>query len=198
MSDIGKEHIEDMGRLIAAMNRAAESEPVPQDNRSETIKPVGDMAMILEAFRNATDEMAEQASTNTTLRAALETESTDNGARVGSWLIEKREITGSKGYTYDIVHVITKEPVATSLRLYEAALGLVNELNAGQPLTTRKCRDILFWEDEYTKAIMEARQFKRKMTLTEGAAYDIAEARFTDMRSRAMKAKNAIEKTVRS
>lgn len=199
-----------MGALIAAMNAAENATPVrsaptmvegaesfaraPEGvairNPAPMSNDIAAMAKIMAAFSSVADDVVERADTGhyPELSKALVTEATEKGARVGSWEIEGRTVDGF-GKFYEVLHVTTGEPIASDLRLYEAALALVNALNDGYPITTSRVKSILAIEEEYARNLSDAVGYASRMKVTEGAQHDIAEARYSEAKRRALTAK---------
>jgi len=135
MTNITPQHVNDMAKLIAAMN-AGENPSAQTPARTSVGTPDKEaMSKILEGFRRATDDMVHVGEHNTELKAALLTETTAHGVTVGSWGIAIREVDGL-GKFYDVNHALTNQPIASDLRLYEAAHALVKALNEGETITS--------------------------------------------------------------
>ncbi len=208
MTGIGPEHVNDMAKLIAAMNAGEDSPARPAPSiiveesagnpfASATRAPAPvtpdteAMGRIMSAFAAATDDVVASAENYPELKKALVTEATETGARIGSWEISSREVAGY-GKCYDVNHAITHEPIARDLRLYEAALALVNAFNEGDTITSMRVKTILNVEDEYSRALTDAVQFASRMKVTEGSSHEVAEARYSRARERALMAKKSL------
>lgn len=198
--------VNEMAKLIAAMNAATEgpSAPAPRSHIHETARPdtvirtaapltpdTAAMAKIMDAFSSATNDMVATADTFPELKKALVTEATATGSRVGSWEIDGRSIEGL-GKFYNVTHRSTQEPIASDLRLYEAALALVNALNEGATITSSKVKSILNFEEEYARNLTDAVGYASRMKVTEGQSYDVAEARYSEAKRRALSAKKSL------
>lgn len=208
MTGIGPEHVNDMAKLIAAMNAGEDAparvtptilaeestgHPFAQSTRAPApVTPdIEAMGRIMSAFAAATDDVVASAESYPELKKALVTEATETGVRIGSWEISSRDVAGY-GKCYDVNHAITQEPIATDLRLYEAALALVNAFNEGDTITSMRIKTILNVEDEYSRALTDAVQFASRMKVTEGASHAVAEARYSRARERALTAKKSL------
>lgn len=227
MSGISKQNIDSMASIIAAMNGAT-GDPVSGDvqplkkGRSETFSSILEnynsaltentpkprqqddtgvveptLNSIMEGFRSATGAAAESVVGNKGLELAYLTTRDDHGVEVGSWRIDVRE-EARQGKFYNISHTRSGDTVINDLRLYEAALALVNGLNAGQALNSPRSKLVLEYENDYARALTDAVSFRTTMRLTEStgdaARHDVAEARYSEARRRAMTAKKSIEK----
>jgi hypothetical protein len=151
----------------------------------------GSMSKIMEAFSSMSEDLVSHTDAYPELKKALVTEVTSTGTRVGSWKIDLRDVDGA-GKFYDVVHALTNEPIASDLRLYEAALTLVNALNEGQGITSMKVKTILNIEGDYARALTDAVGFAARVKMTEGAQRDIAEARYSEAKRKAIQAKKAL------
>lgn len=190
---VSREQAEAMGRFLSALNNATdESAPISKaTGKSED----SGLNQILEAFRSATDETIDHGKTNRDFNLAVHTEATPQGVRMGSWEISVRD--EDFGKYYDICHSITKEPIASDLRLYDAAFGIVKALNEGQTFTCPTIKAIIDLEANYSRALSDAVNFSSRMKVTEGMKHDVAEARYGEARRQALTAKNAIRKLIK-
>ena len=198
MNDINPTQIESMAAIMAALSNAEEGiSPAQSPLRESTKIDDSNMGAILDAFRTATDnvlsEAMDESGHSVEFQRALETERMDTGVRVGSWKITIRNVDGFGNY-YDVAHNLTNEPIASDLRLYEAALALVNSLNDGETFTSGSIKAIIDLERDYARALSDAVSFASRMKITEGAQHDIAEARYSESRRQALVAKKAIGK----
>jgi hypothetical protein len=205
MSGIDHKHVQDMAKLMAAM-AAAEEAPartsvasslplaesnVPVRQAAPMTSDIAAMAKIMEAFSTATDDMVATSSTYPELKKALVTEATETGARVGSWEIVGRAVDGM-GKFYNVSHAVTNEPIASDLRLYEAALALVNAFNEGDTITSMRVKTILNAEEEYSRALTDAVHFAGRVKVTEGSTRSVAEDRYAQAKHRALSAKKTL------
>lgn len=194
---VSREQADAMGALISAMNAATGDGEVGSKATPSVQSPAskGDacLSSIMEGFRNATDDALEGGNGNTDFAEALETEVTETGVRVGSWKIDVHKDEGF-GKFYNISHTITNEPIASDLRLYEAAYGIVKALNEGETFTSGRVKAIVDLERDYARALADAVNFSSRMKITEGMKHDVAEARYSEARRQALAAKNAIKK----
>lgn len=187
---VSREQADAMGKLMRALDGVSESGSTPKKDSS--------LNQILEAFKSATDEAIDDAATssNRDVQLAISTQPTDKGVRVGSWEIAVRVEEGF-GKRYDICHTITKEPIASDLRLYDAAYGIVKALNEGETFTSSKIKTIIDLENDYARALSDAVNFASRMKITEGMKHDVAEARYGEARRQALSAKTAIQKLIK-
>lgn len=133
------------------------------------------------------------------LRQALRTSKTENGVRVGSWEIT---IPRSGSKRYDVSHVDTGEPLAKNLYLYEAAEALVKHLNEGHGINHKKIHHILALEMDFARAMDDAIHHKHQLSRAEERGddhkLDIAEARLSEAKLQATKAKRALLEYLKS
>lgn len=195
---VSREESEAMGRVLAAMNNAINGSATAHSGSASAAfenSKKADSALnnIMENFRAATENLLETGVENHDFKMDIETDTTSNGVRIGSWEIAVREESGFGKY-YDIAHTMTKEPIAADLRLYEAAHAIVRCLNEGETFTSARVKHILDLEQDYARALSDAVSFSSRMKITEGAQYDIAEARYGEAKRKAMTAKKSIEK----
>lgn len=155
-------------------------------------KKVSAMRSIMQAFRSATDNVREDAHTDHVLMEALQTERTDRGVRISEWEIVISEQAGRAGKFYDVI--CDEITIASNLRLYEAALMLTKELNKGSSITSAKVREILSLEEDFAKNLEDAARFSRIMKTATGDKAMIAEARFSDAKAKAIRAKEEIKR----
>lgn len=95
------------------------------------------------------ERLAEAAEADPELKAALVTERTERGARIGSWEIIVNE--GKNLSTYDVVSDDGHTVIARDLYVYDAAYGIAKRLNEGVAINDKKIRDLLKLEEEYAK-----------------------------------------------
>lgn len=200
MSGVNEGQKNAMGDIMAAMNRAM-GEPVAAGRTAHTSaagfeagsddakkKAMGD---ILRMFKSATDNIREDAQHDEALMEALQTTRTETGVRISEWEIVISEQEGRTGKFYNVIREDIE--IATDLRLYEAALLLTRELNRGSSITSAKVREILRLEEEFAKNLEDAARFGRIAKNSEGQKRVIAEARYSDARSKAVAAKEQIK-----
>jgi hypothetical protein len=119
-----------------------------------------------EAFDDPVMALIKRGATNPELAEALVTEQTDRGTRIGSWeIVESKDGRGLKSYA--VANVTTGDLIATELSLYEAAYGIVRQLNAGNMINSHKVREILNVEAEYARARMNAAEFRDRSRVYE-------------------------------
>lgn len=200
-----------MGDIMRAMNAALDnttdavtpistgSQPLRESNAvappatggTDDAK-VNAMKSIMNAFKNATANVREDAQTDHVLMEALQTTRTDKGVRISEWEIVINEQEGRAGKFYDVVH--DEITIATDLRLYEAALLLTQELNKGASITSAKVKEILSLEEDFSKNLEDAARYGRIMKTATGEKAMIAEARFSDAKAKAIRAKEEIKR----
>ena len=172
--------INDMARLIAAMNQgvsldekpvAKSSSPVMESAAPSTMADAGAgdvaaMKSILAMFNTQTPDepvkaLNERAEKDRELREALMTESTARGTRVGNWeIITNEDQKGLK--SFDIVNVASGDTIAEMLTVYDAALGITRLLNEGLKINSSKIRDILNLEAQYDSSRRDAKLFRER------------------------------------
>jgi hypothetical protein len=205
MSGVNAGQKKAMGDILAAMNRALSDTPTtsvtegaePRPNPVQTVPDsdaakVAAMSEIMSRFREATNTIRDDAHEDDTLMEALQTERTDSGVRISEWEIAVRESDVRAGKFYDITNTTTGNEIATNLRLYEAALLLTQELNRGESITSPMVREILRLEEEFSKNLEDAARYARVAKSASGNKKVIAEARYSDARSKAISAKKQI------
>lgn len=202
-----------MGDIMRAMNAAMNAEPTtdfatPISTGSQTMmesnrvappatggtddRKVDAMKAIMNAFKGATANIREDAQTDHYLMEALQTERTETGVRISEWEIVIKESEGRSGKFYDVVH--DEIVIASDLRLYEAALLLTQELNKGASITSNKVKEILSLEEDFSKNLEDASRYARIMKTATGEKAMIAEARFSDAKAKALRAKEEIKR----
>lgn len=186
---VDRKAIEDMAKIMAAMNAASQSvasddlmESGPTGRHAPTPDPaqptgstsiarstltdpnVDAMKVILERINAVADIPVDRltiaAEKDRVLAEALKTEKTDKGARIGDWEIVVNE--GADLKTYDVVSTATGQPLAKDLYLYDAAYGLVKRLNEGVTINDGRIRELLRLEEDYARNRDEAAQFKQQ------------------------------------
>jgi len=208
MSAPDPKEVSEMARLIRMMNegntyedsRDTESlnESFSSGSISDVDSDVSAMKNILEAFRgiNTPEALTTRAINDRELREALITEPTDRGARIGSWeIVVNENEMGLK--TFDVINVITNEPIATDLSLYDAAHGITRALNEGQMINSQHIRGILTAEYEYSRARQHAAEFREKARVYEHTGNPrlaLMEDRYDEALGRAKAARNRVTK----
>lgn len=129
-----------------------------------THDPIKHMKAILQRFNqgasSSVQRIQESNDADRGFEAALKTEKTKTGVKVGSWEIKVYEDQGNK--TYDVCHVQTNEPIARDLTLYETALSITKLLNKHVSINSPQVREVLELEESYSRARTDAALFKRK------------------------------------
>lgn len=155
--------VSEMQKIMDAMN-AESGLDIGMDSLSESIETsrvpstasgseIQAMRMILESFYGSDKPMDPE------LKLALQTEKTDQGARIGSWEIIVKEGMPRR---YDVVHAMTREPIGKDLMVYEAAFGIVRHLNEGVPINDPRIADLLKLESDYSHSVIDAKVFKER------------------------------------
>ncbi len=164
--------VTEMSRLIGLLNGNGTPEPIvantPPANQCGDSN-VNAMRDILQRFQTVssgveavTETLVTETARDHSLRAAMMTEESEDGVRIGPWEIRVKTATGRK--MYDVVHedddVII---IASDLTLYEAAYGIANALAQGKPITTPFFRDLLAAEGDFASALHDAIHFRHAL-----------------------------------
>lgn len=161
--------------------------------------PKEQMKAILQRFNqgasSSVQRIQEDTATHPAFEAALKTEKTPSGVKVGSWEIKVYEDQGNK--TYDVCHVQTSEPIARDLTLYESALAITKLLNKHVSINSAQVREVLELEESYSRARQDAALFKRKARrMNESANHfeaHVADARYQESRAVAIKHRDRLQ-----
>lgn len=195
--------IDDMAKLMALlegkdshpaeMNATADN--IPESPISEPADPqVAAMKAILERFNHVGDVISEGTMTDPDLAAAMVTEATPTGARVGDWEIRVNE--QENGKSFDVLSVATGAAIAKDLLLYEAALGITKLLNRGVTINDGRVSELLRLEEEFAKNRSDAVHLHRhaEKMIEQGDDFraGIAEDRLDVSRQRAVDARDRI------
>lgn len=188
---IDRAEVDQMAKFMAVMSpEAAPSIPVaprPGD------PGIAEMKAILERFHTAADHVVTEASHDRELREALITESTGTGARIGSWEIRVHHSGNGAHKLYDVVNVLSNEPLASDLMLYEAARGLVRILNEGGRINSSDAIELLRAEQEYDTMVHDMILYKHRLTKTpDSPRVAVFEARYGDAKRRALQARDRV------
>lgn len=186
------------------------SGPVARPAGSSMLSPAAEaMKAILESYRgdNITDPVPQNLLANrprvTTIDAddafvaeAMVTERTATGVRIGHWEINRKD-SGNRSF-FDVVSADSGVAVVKELTLYEAALGLVRILNEGGVLNSVDALDILRTEQDYSTALSDAILFGTRLRdKPTSPKVPVYEARLSDAKSRAIRARDRIASRVR-
>ena len=192
---IDRSEVDQMAKFMAALKGGSETTyATPSQSAAQT--PVGDPAVaemktILERFHSATDQVVTEATYDRELREALVTEATEYGARIGSWEIRVHPIGNRK--MYDVVNIVSGEPLAVELLLYEAARGLVRILNEGGRINSREAIELLRAEQEYDNMVHDMVLYKHRLrTNATSPRVTVFEARYGDAKRRAIAARERV------
>lgn len=216
MSIPSPEEVNSMKRLIELMNgdSSADSLAEAPHNLTETATPrtvatsghpgADDMKRILESFYSvagdAVADIVEVSTHDRTLREAMATKRTDEGAIIGSWEVRVRlqeSTSGSQRKSYDVLHAGTKSLLFKGLVIFEAAHAIVRYLNKGLANDHFKITEIADLEETYRRnrqdAIVFKKRYERCMELKEMAAGEVFEARYQKARAQAIVANDQIK-----
>lgn len=189
---IDRSEVNQMAKFMAALDNLPETttNAVPTSARPGD-PAVAEMKTILERFHSATDQIITEASYDHELREALVTEVTETGARIGSWEIQVH--LSGQHKLYDVVNVISGEPLAVDLLLYEAARGLVRILNEGGRINSTGAIELLRAEQEYGSRVHDMVLYKHRLTKnTASPRRTVFEARYGDAKRRAVLARERV------
>lgn len=199
-----RDAITEMAKILAVMNSlpdgALTESYAPVENDSTIAPPptlsdpskdaMKEILLKMQSVQNAVSNINDSAKTDRTLRQALVTESTKTGSRIGSWEIVKH------GKMFDVVNTKTREPIATDLMLYEAAVSLARNLNEGISITDKRIRDVLLLEDDFVRNRNDAATYKNSAKVALKSGNDtkaaIAEDRYDGAQARALEAHDRI------
>lgn len=173
-----------MTETFSSMSESIETTRAPSTASSAEIDA---MRMILESFYASDKPMDPE------LKLAIQTEKTEDGARIGSWEIIVKDGNPRR---YDVVHAMTREPIAKDLMVYEAAYGIVRHLNEGVPINDGRVADLLKLESDYSHSLIDAKVFKeREKTARQKGDHvraDVMEDRLSDAERKAEDAHDRI------
>ena len=105
-------------------------------------------------------EVVEVGILNPKFRTALQTQKTNQGIKVGGYLIKINY--GGKRQSYDIIRISDKKDVVLDVKLYEMAFCLVNYLNEGVLATDPRMVELHRLYSEYLMYSNLASQYKRR------------------------------------
>jgi hypothetical protein len=195
---IDRSEVNQMAKFIAAMNSSGGGDSKTTNAAPPADGAVAAMKTILEKFHSAADNVVTDASYDRPLREALVTEATSTGARVGSWEIRVNQEGHYK--QYEVVNVVSGEPLASNLLLYEAAHGLVRILNEDGRINSVDAIALLRAEQEYGARVHDMVLYRHR--LDKAAPNDprlmVFEARYSDAKRRAMTAREQVRKLSRN
>ena len=185
--------IAQMAKFMAAL-QGADSPPDPSaipTAAHPATTDIAEMKTILERFHAAADHVIMEAPYDRELRDALVTEATDVGTRVGSWEIRMHQ--NGKRKLYDVVNIVSGDPLATDLLLYEAAHGLVRMLNNGGRINSGTAIELLRAEQEYGSRVQDMVVYRHRLTNSpNGSRHVVMEARYGDAKRRAVTARERV------
>lgn len=98
------------------------------------------------------------------IQEALETKKTNTGVRIGKWEIVSRikKYNLKEEKVFDVVRPSTKETIADSLSVYEAAHALVRYLNKGYTINSYEIKEVLDLEEKFFSQREDAKLYKIK------------------------------------
>jgi hypothetical protein len=150
-------------------------------------------AQLVESVEEITAQMNNDARYDRELRAALMTEKTDNGSRVGDWEIRVR-VDGKRKF-FNVVQSASNLCIAEDLLLYDAAHGLVRLLNEGGRLNSKEAVSLLRAEQDYAGALNNAIVFKHYLVKhPDDKRAAVFEARYSDAKERALAARDKVNR----
>ena len=189
---IDRSEVNQMAKFISALGAETTANPTVATTTALPGDPaVAEMKTILERFHTATDQIITEATYDHELREALVTESTDSGARIGSWEIQVHRSGQHK--LYDVVNIVSGEPLAVDLLLYEAARGLVRILNEGGRINSVGAIELLRAEQEYGSRVHDMILYKHRLTKNATSPRrNVFEARYGDAKRRAILARERV------
>jgi hypothetical protein len=160
--------------------------------RATSSPEIDAMRQILERF-HAAETATPVINESAEYREALAIAPTPTGTKIGAWEIIKE--AGSPN-TYDVVHSLSRAPIASNLYLYDAALGLVRHLNEGVSITDHRIKDLLTLEENYARnrddAVSYKQRAKKHRENDDVKRAAIAEDRFDEATRQAIDARDRI------
>jgi hypothetical protein len=178
---------------INKVNESYDSADINSDDPKEQMKAI--LQRFNQGATNSVQRIQEDSATHPAFDAALKTEKTRTGVKVGSWEIKVYEDQGNK--TYDVCHVQTNEPIARDLTLYESALSITKLLNKHVSINSPQVREVLELEESYSRARTDAALFKRKARrMNESQNHfeaHVADDRYQEARATAIKHRDRLQ-----
>lgn len=156
-----------------------------------------DIVNLLQELEQIQRGAFDTAATDPSLKEAINTKKTSNGTIIGDWEI-KTLTEGQKEYS--VINRMTGNSIANNLMLYEAALGIVRNLNKGQGLNTPSMKKILELEESFVrfkdKATSARRMAVKSYKAGDTQKGEILENEFELFRSKALDVKTELNQFV--
>ena len=197
MSVPSQKDVSMMANLMKVMNGETVklNEASPQSNNSEQpvdITPgvkradVDAMANIMKGFAEATTSVAHKVK-----KTITESTKTEKGVKVGAFSVEK-----NKEERYDILDTRSDSILFEDIQLYETVCCIANHLNEGKTINSPEIMEIIrinaLFERNYTSAIQHKNSYQVAKRATNEGRMDIAQARFSQSKHEAGRAKRKI------
>ena len=144
------------------------------------------MAKIMKGFSEATTSVAHKVK-----KTITESTKTEKGVKVGAFSVEKN--TDDR---YDILDTRSDSVLFESIKLYETVCCIANHLNEGKTINSQEIMEIIkineLFDRHYSNAVQHKHSYQvAKRAVNEGRM-DIAQARFSQSKHEAGKAKRKI------
>jgi hypothetical protein len=139
---------------------AKNKEPKPQVKKVNTHHIKKLLGQLNNLDGTVLKEVVEVGILNPKFRTALQTQKTNQGIKVGGYLIKINY--GGKRQSYDIIRISDKKDVVLDVKLYEMAFCLVNYLNEGVLATDPRMVGLHKLYSEYLTYSNLASQYKRR------------------------------------
>jgi len=144
------------------------------------------MAKIMKGFSEATTSVAHKVK-----KTITESTKTEKGVKVGAFSVEKN--TDDR---YDILDTRSDSVLFESIKLYETVCCIANHLNEGKTINSPEIMEIIkineLFDRHYSNAVQHKHSYQvAKRAVNEGRM-DIAQARFSQSKHEAGKAKRKI------
>lgn len=144
------------------------------------------MAKIMKGFSEATTSVAHKVK-----KTITESTKTEKGVKVGAFSVEK-----NADDRYDILDTRSDSVLFESIKLYETVCCIANHLNEGKTINSPEIMEIIkineLFDRHYSNAVQHKHSYQvAKRAVNEGRM-DIAQARFSQSKHEAGKAKRKI------
>jgi hypothetical protein len=144
------------------------------------------MAKIMKGFSEATTSVAHKVK-----KTITESTKTEKGVKVGAFSVEK-----NADDRYDILDTRSDSVLFESIKLYETVCCITNHLNEGKTINSPEIMEIIkineLFDRHYSNAVQHKHSYQvAKRAVNEGRM-DIAQARFSQSKHEAGKAKRKI------
>lgn len=158
-------------------------------------------SILVERFSDVTNRSAkklvEKSKSNAEIAMAIATTRTENGVRIGDYLIEKREfnISGLKKNYYDIIDTEQDEVLFSELAMFESVMSIVKNLLTSN--NGRKMDTIAKLDEEYDRNLIEAYGYKHRLKTTKDSMKrDVYEAKYSNAMAKVKNTKQRMLKTL--